>query len=66
MKTIIKQCFFPDSECEVLHQNGVRIGEPSKGVEITLYSQENGTEPCSAELIRDCRVGISPSTHGFG
>jgi hypothetical protein len=59
MKTIIKQCFFPDSECEVLHQNGVRIGEPSKGVEITLYSQENGTEPCSAELISGARLRLS-------
>lgn len=51
MKTITVQRFFPQSEATLIHQTGVQLSEPSKGVEIVLHTRENQTEPCCAEVI---------------
>lgn len=51
MKTTTVQRFFPQSEAALVHQNGVQLSEPSKGVEIILHTRENEINPCCAEVI---------------
>ena len=51
MKTRTMSCFFPDSEASLVHQNGVQLTAPSKGIEIILHTRENEHDPCCAELL---------------
>lgn len=51
MNTRITRNFFPDNETSIVHQNGMQLTAPSKGVEIILHTRENEQDPCCAELI---------------
>ena len=48
-QSIVKR-LFPDSEAVMLHQNGVELTEPSKGVEVVLLTREREAEPFCAEI----------------
>jgi hypothetical protein len=51
MKSRTIRRFFPDSEASIVHQNGVQLTVPSKGIEIILHTRENEHDPCCAELV---------------
>jgi hypothetical protein len=62
MKTTTAQRSFPDSEVGMIHQNGVQLSEPTKGVDIVLHTRENETDPCCAEVISGehyAEIGLS-------
>jgi len=42
---------FPDSEAIVVHQNGSRLSDVTKGAEVILRTRPGETAPCSAEII---------------
>ena len=43
--------FFPNSEICVVHQNGEKLTNPTKGVEVILHFRDGEDVPCSAEVI---------------
>lgn len=51
MKTRTTRRLFPDSEASVVHQNGVQLTTPCKGVEVILHTREGECDPCCAELF---------------
>ncbi len=62
MKTTTIQRYFPNSEASLVHQNGVELSVPSKGVEIILHTRENECDPCLAEIISGehyAEIGLS-------
>lgn len=62
MKTTTAQRFFPLSEAVLVHQNGVELTVPSKGVEVILHVRENEVNPCVAEIISGehyAEIGLS-------
>jgi hypothetical protein len=51
MKATTVRRLFPKSQVTLVHQNGVEISDPTNGVEIVIYTRENDTRPCCAEII---------------
>ena len=51
MKTKTVKRFFPDSEATVVHQDGLQLTAPTKGVEVVLHTREREQTPCCAEVI---------------
>ena len=43
------QRYFPDSEVSMVHQDGSKT-PADKGLEVVLFTRENETDPCCAEL----------------
>ena len=43
--------FFPNSEICVVHQNGEKLTDPTKGVEVILHFRDGEDVPCCAEVI---------------
>lgn len=41
--------FFPDSEVSMVHQDGSRT-PADRGLEVVLFTRENESDPCFAEL----------------
>jgi hypothetical protein len=44
--------FFPDSEVSMVHQDGSKT-PPNTGLEVVLFTRENETDPCLAELASE-------------
>jgi len=62
MKTTTVQRFFPRSGAVLVHQSGVELTVPSKGVEVVMHIRENEVNPCSAEIISGelyAEIGLS-------
>src|SRR6266567_469426 len=58
---IIKR-FFHHSKAVIVHQNGLELTAPSKGVEIVLHTREDEQKPCCAEVISGeyyAEIGLS-------
>lgn len=54
--------FFPDSQADIVHQNGAQLTVPSKGVEVILHTREHECNPCFAEVISGnhyAEIGLS-------
>jgi hypothetical protein len=43
--------FFPNSEICVVHQNGQKLTDSAKGVEVIIHFRENEEVPCCAEVF---------------
>ena len=43
------QRYFPDSEVSMVHQDGSKT-PADNGLEVVLFTRENETDPCCAEL----------------
>ena len=42
---------FPDSEAFIVHQDGSRLSDVTKGAEVILHTRPGETAPCCAEII---------------
>ena len=51
MQPITVNRFFPDSEVDIVHQSGMQLTAPTRGVEVVLHTRENEKDPYCAEVI---------------